>query len=103
MRVAVAEIAQHRFARALAGKFSRQPDLTGATLHLVGGGVLGLRHRIQRAAEFDDIPVAVVPVVEQREIIPDFVYCRHLGGMSPCETYIGPRRCESEFGGTEYQ
>src|SRR4051812_15354034 len=79
MGVAVAEIAQHWFAGAVAGKFSRQPDLARATLHLVGGGMLGLRHRIERAAEFDDIPVAVVPILQQRKIVPDFVDRRHHG------------------------
>jgi hypothetical protein len=34
---------------------------------------IGLRHRRQRAAEFDDVPVAVVPILQQLEIIPDFV------------------------------
>src|SRR3954471_8575703 len=79
MGVAVAEIAQHRLAAAVARKLARQPDLAGATLHLVGGGMLGLRHRIQRAAEFDDIPVAVVPILQQRKIIPDLVDIAHRG------------------------
>ena len=35
--------------------------------------MLGFRHWIERAAKFDDVPVAVVPVVQQRKIIPDFV------------------------------
>ena len=47
-------------------------------LHLVLGGMLGLRHRIERAAEFDDVPVAVVPFLQQLEIVPDFVD-RHRG------------------------
>ena len=43
--------------------------------------MLGVRHRVERAAELDDIPVAVVPIVEQREIVSDVVD-RHDGPRS---------------------
>src|SRR5258706_450980 len=76
MRVAIAEIVEVRFA-AIAVDLLGEPDLAGAAVDLVGGGVLGLRHRIQRAAEFDDVAVAVVPLVQQRKIVPDFVDRRH--------------------------
>jgi len=79
MGVAVAEIVQVRFAVAAAGDLPGEPDLAGAAVDLVGGGVLGFRHRIERAAEFDDVPVAVVPVVQQCKIVPDFVDRRHRG------------------------
>ncbi len=75
--VAVAEIVQPRFAAA-ALDLPGEPDLAGAAIDLVGGGMLGFRHRGQRAAEFDDIPVAVVPLVQQRKIVPDLVD-RHRG------------------------
>jgi hypothetical protein len=77
MRIAVAEIIQHRLIGVMPVDLLGEPDLAGAALHLVGWGMLGFRHRIQRAAEFDDVPVAVVPVLQQRKIIPDFVDRRH--------------------------
>src|SRR5690242_9134461 len=64
MRVAVAEIFQDR-AACVALELLRQPDLADASLHLVPGRMLGLRHRLQRAAEFDDVPIAVVPLFQQ--------------------------------------
>ena len=56
--------------------------------HLVRRGVLGFRHRFQRAAEFDDVPVVVVPLIQQRKIIPDFVD-RHCVSRSIPTPYIG--------------
>ena len=73
-----------------------EPDLADAALHLVGRGMLGLRHRIERAAEFDDVPVAVVPIVQQRKIIPDFVD-RHRVPLDPANPYIGSPAIESEY------
>src|SRR5436190_18713353 len=73
MGIAVAEILQQGFTRLVAVDPPGEPDLAGAALDFVFGGVLGLRHRIERAAEFDDIPVAIVPIVQQRKIVPDFV------------------------------
>src|SRR3981081_1541778 len=64
-----------------------EPDLAGAALHLVGGGMLGFRHRGQRAAEFDDVPVAVVPIVQQRKIIPDFVDRPRVPVLNPKAIY----------------
>src|SRR4051812_1035418 len=71
--VAVAEIVQPRFAVAAAVDLLGEPDLAGAAIDLVGRGMFRLRHRRQRAAEFDDVAVAVVPLVQQRKIIPDLV------------------------------
>src|ERR1700759_4584757 len=51
MRVAVAEISEYRLPVAVAVDGLRQPDLADAALHLVFSGVLGLRHRLQGAAE----------------------------------------------------
>src|ERR1700739_1089692 len=47
MGVAVAEVLQQRFAAGAAVELFREPGVAGATLHLVGGGMLGLRHRIE--------------------------------------------------------
>lgn len=72
MRVAVALEIQHGlFAAAV--DVARQPDLAGAALNLVPGGMLGVGHRGQRAAKFDHIAIAVVPLIEQFEIVPDVV------------------------------
>src|ERR1700694_39407 len=96
MCVAVAEIIQQRLAGRAAGDPLCKPDLAGAALHLVGRGMLGFRHRIQRAAELDDIPVAVVPLIQQRKIIPDFVD-RHRALRSIPELYIGSQEVESDI------
>src|SRR6187399_3169664 len=57
--------------------------------------MLRFRHRIERAAEFDDVPVAVVPIVQQRKIIPDF-FDRHRVPRSIPALYIGLRASESD-------
>src|SRR4051794_14320922 len=58
--------------------------------------MLGFRHRLERAAELDDVPVAVVPVLEQLEIIPDFVDRHRTRALDPAP-YIGSRSDESEL------
>src|SRR5665213_1965808 len=88
MGVAVAEIVQERLIGGAAVEPPGQPDLAGAALHLVGLRMLGFGHRVERAAEFDDVPVAVVPIVQQRKIIPDFVD-RHRIPHSFPNAYIG--------------
>src|SRR5262245_10981844 len=72
MGVAVAAIVNARLAVAAVNAFG-QPHLADAALHLVLRRMLFLRQRLQRAAELDDIAVAVVPLVQQLEIVPDFV------------------------------
>src|SRR6185369_14060991 len=52
---------------------AREPDLAGAALNLVGVGALRLRQRLERAAEFDHIAVAIVPIIEEREVFGDLV------------------------------
>src|SRR5215218_5047553 len=98
MRVAVSEIAHQRFVRFAAIDPSGEPDLAGAALDLVFGGMLGLRHRIECAAEFDHVPVAVVPVVQQCKIVPDLVD-RHGFPHSKAEAdaYIRPPETESDM------
>ena len=82
--------------RAAAVDLLGEPDLAGAALHLVGGGMLGFRHRIEGPAEFDDIPIAVVPLVEQRKIIPDFVDGHRVPRSIP-DPYIGSNAAESDI------
>src|SRR6185437_14087041 len=76
MRVAVAAIFQHGILAA-AVELVGYPDLADAAIYLVLEGVLGFRHRLQRAAELDDIAVAVVPLLQELEIVPDFLDRRH--------------------------
>jgi hypothetical protein len=63
--------------------------------------MLGFRHRIEHAAEFDDLPVAVVPVVQQRKIIPDFVdrhrVPRSIGELCIPQLYMGSQAIESDM------
>ena len=73
MGVAVAEIGQHRLALVVALELARQPDLAGAALHLVGVVAVGVGKGRQRAAELDQIAVAIVPLIQQREIVDDLV------------------------------
>src|SRR5580698_3595747 len=96
MGVAVAQVFQQRFARVAAFKALREPNLAGAPLHLVGSRMLCFRHRLERPAEFDDIPVTVVPILQQLEIFPDFVNCRH-DRAQPSKPYIGPKVAESDI------
>src|SRR4051794_26643429 len=55
-----------------------QPDLTHAPLHLEGVRVVLGFQRWQSAAEIDDVPVSVLPLVEQFEIL-DQLIDRHIG------------------------
>src|SRR4029079_11015864 len=57
----------------------------GAALHLVGVAAGRLRQRRQRAAEFDQVAVAVVPLLQQIEILNDLVDRRLCHAL-----YIGP-------------
>src|SRR6202022_2153089 len=87
MRVAVAQIVQQRFVGSAAVDLLCEPNLAGAALHLVYSGMPGFRHGIQRAAEFDDIPIAVVPIVQERKIIPDFVDRHRVPALNPKAIY----------------
>src|SRR5579872_1672381 len=55
-----------------------------------------LRHRLQRSAKLDHIPVTVVPVVEEFEIFPDFVNRHVVFDLRPYP-YIGLEAAESEI------
>src|SRR5579863_4319980 len=96
MGVAVAQVFQQRFAAIAAFEALREPNLAGATLHLVGGRMLGFRHRFERPAEFDDVPVTVVPILQQLEIFPDLVNRRH-DRAQPSKPYIGLKGAESDI------
>src|SRR5437763_85797 len=50
-----------------------EPHLAGAALHLVRLGVQLLGQPFERAPKLDDITIAIVPVVQQGEILRDLV------------------------------
>jgi hypothetical protein len=80
VRIAVAREVQERTGRAVALHFAREPHLAGTALHLVRFASLGLRQRRKAAAELDHIPVAIVPIVQQGEILDDLVDRHGSGG-----------------------
>src|SRR3954451_10413174 len=51
----------------------REPDLAGAALHFVGFLAVALVELREAAPEFDHIAVAIVPLVQQGEILDDLV------------------------------
>src|SRR5947209_869896 len=73
MRVAVAAEMQDRLALRLAGDFRLEPDLACAALHLVGRIMCLVGQRLERAAELDQIAVAVFPLVQEFEVFKDLV------------------------------
>ena len=78
MRVAVAADHQRRLAAAGLGNRRRQPNLAGAARDFV---LIILQHigkRLEHFAKFDDIAVAVLPIVEQGEVFDDVVDRRHV-------------------------
>ncbi|MNS52547.1 hypothetical protein D3C72_852650 [compost metagenome] len=80
MRIRIALEGQQRVFRAVA--MADEPDLAGAAMHLVFGRALVLRQVGQRFAEFDDITIAVLPVVEESEIVKDRFERGHLRAVS---------------------
>ena len=95
MGVTVAEVVQPELTAAICDPAFLQPNLARAALDLVGCGMLGVGHRIERAAELDDIAVAVIPIFKQREIVLDFVDVCHVEPGSP-NVYIRTRIDESD-------
>jgi hypothetical protein len=80
MGIAVAGEGEHGSARTIRMHAGCEPNLAGAALDLVRFGTLPLRERAQAAAEFDDIAVTVVPLLEQRKVVEDLVErCERLG------------------------
>src|SRR5262249_34921877 len=55
--------------------FGVEPHLAGAALDLVCVVPRLVRQWCQASSELDHISVAIVPVVEQREIVDDFLDC----------------------------
>src|SRR5579884_3030245 len=77
MRVAVADESQDRFAAAVWPHSGIEPNLAGATLHLVDVGACRLVQWRKFPAELDQVTIAVVPIVQEREILDDLVYISH--------------------------
>src|SRR5258708_15154058 len=71
MGVTVAEIGKYRFVAAVTADVFCEPNLAGAALDLVGCGMCRFRHRLPRPADFDDIPVTILPIVQHCKLIPD--------------------------------
>src|SRR5690606_23480857 len=55
-----------------------EPDLARAAAHLVGLVARRIRQRRERAPELDHVAIAIVPLIENREILKDLVN-RHCG------------------------
>lgn len=68
MRIAVAAVVKRLLARCVRARIQLQPDLADATAHLVGVIVSGLAQRFERTPEFENIAVAILPVVQEGEI-----------------------------------
>src|SRR5947209_17193038 len=73
MRVAVAAEMQDGLALRLAGDLRLEPDLACAALHLVGRTMRLFGQRLERAAELDQIAVAVFPLVQELKVFKDLV------------------------------
>jgi hypothetical protein len=71
MRIAIAAKMQDRLAGRVAANYAFEPDLADAAANLVGVVVRGLAQRLERAAELNDIAIAILPVVEEGEIGAD--------------------------------
>ena len=71
MRVAVAAEMQNRLAGGVDARLADDPHLTDATQHFAGVVMLLGAQRFERAAEFEDVAVAVFPIVEKGEVVTD--------------------------------
>ena len=71
VRVAVAAIVQDRLAVSAPSRLAFQPYLTDAAPHLVDFIVGRLAQWLERMTEFDDIAIAILPIVEGGEIVAD--------------------------------
>ena len=74
-----------------------QPDLADAAAHLGGLVAIALRHRRQRAAELDDIAVAILPIVEELEIRDNLVNGHRTKGSGEASRDIDARRAERKL------
>jgi hypothetical protein len=80
VRVAIAPESEHRLA--VPRGLLDQPDLARAAAHLVFVVVLGRRQRRERLAELDDIAIAVLPIVEEAEILNQILNRRGCHGSA---------------------
>src|SRR5271155_2028838 len=69
VRVAVAAIVQDRLAVGPRSRLAFQPHLTDAAPHLVAFIVGRLAKGLEGMTEFDDIPIAILRIVEGGEIV----------------------------------
>src|SRR5579862_379335 len=88
MRIAVALERQHRTARAVRPHRGIEPDLAGATLHFVDIVVRGSRQRREIPPQLDQVAIAIVPILEVREIVDDFGDISHSAFVPQCPLYI---------------
>ena len=68
MQIAVAAKVQNRLAGRVPTSFAFEPNLADAAANLVGVVVRGLAQRLERAAQLDDVAIAVLPLLEEGEI-----------------------------------
>src|SRR5271165_5949679 len=73
MGVAVTPKREDRSAGAVGPHGGGEPDLAGATLDPVRVDMRLRRKQSERTAELDDITIAVVPFVEQGEVVADLI------------------------------
>jgi hypothetical protein len=79
MRIAVAAIMKHRLSGRVHVGFELKPDLTDASAHFVRVVMGFLAERLERAAEIENVAVAVLPIVKEGEIFADrFETCQGL-------------------------
>jgi hypothetical protein len=71
VRVTVAAIMQDHLAVGARSRLAFQPYLTDAAPHLVAFIVGRLAKRLEGMTEFDDIAIAILPIVEGGEIVAD--------------------------------
>src|SRR5271166_4183963 len=77
MRVAIAPVMEDRSARRVPAFLPLQPDLADAAPHLVGVVMRLFAQRLEVVTEFEHITIAILPLVEQGEIVADRLERRH--------------------------
>ena len=87
VRIAIAAIGQNFFGAFARADAKFEPDLADAAADLVGLVMSRLGERLQRAAEFENIPIAIFPFVKEGEIAADGV---KTGQRVALRTCVGP-------------
>src|SRR5436190_23903423 len=77
MGITIAGKSQHWAARAVRAHSGVEPDLARAALNFVGMAMRRLRQRRQFAPQLNQIAIAIIPVVQDREIANDLVNVSH--------------------------